>query len=58
MTDVFVLRFAMMEEKVVISSVLRAFTLSCATRPEDIPLLAEVILRPKHGIRVSLARRG
>ena len=41
-------RFAMMEEKVAVSTVLRKFRLS-AEKEEDMPLLAELILRPKKG---------
>jgi cytochrome P450 family 4 len=50
-------RFAMMEEKVLVSSVLRKYNLQCNLKPEDMPILAEVILRPKHGIQISFSRR-
>ena len=50
-------RFALMEEKVLVSSVLRHYSLHTTLRPQEIPLLAQLILRPKHGIQVSLSKR-
>jgi len=46
-----------MEEKVIISSVLRKFTLRSTMAVSEIPLCAEIILRPQHGLRVSLTPR-
>jgi hypothetical protein len=46
-----------MEEKVLVSSILRRFTLRSNVRPSEIPLLAEVILRPKNGIVLSIEKR-
>ena len=43
----------MMEEKVLVSSIFRKFNLKSTVKPSEIPLLAEVILRPKNGILVS-----
>ena len=46
-----------MEEKVMISSLLSKFSFHSELRPEDIPLLAELVLRPKNGLQVSITRR-
>jgi len=50
-------KFAMMEEKVLVSSVLRKYNLNSSVKASEIPLLAEVILRPKNGIHISLEKR-
>ena len=47
-------KFALMEEKTIIASVLRRFQLEAFEKPEDIPLLVELILRPRDGIRLRL----
>ena len=46
-----------MEEKVMVSSVLRKFNLKSTVAPSEIPLLAEVILRPKNGLHLSIEKR-
>ena len=53
----FYFRFALMEEKILVSSILRKYNLRSTVKPSDIPLLAEVILRPKHGINISIEKR-
>jgi cytochrome P450 len=50
-------RFAMLEEKVVLSSVLRKLRLESLARREDIPLLLELVLRPKCEIRIKVSAR-
>jgi len=50
-------KFATMEEKVLVSSVLRKFNLRSSMTVDEIPLCAEVILRPKNGLRISMERR-
>ena len=50
-------RFAMMEEKVIMSSILRKYQLRTTLKAADIPLLAEVILRPKNGLQISIEKR-
>ena len=50
-------RFAMMEEKVLISSVLRKYNLRTNLKASDILLMTEVILRPKNGLQISLEKR-
>jgi hypothetical protein len=47
----------MLEEKVVLSSVLRTLRLQSLDTKEDIPLLLELILRPKDGLRVKISAR-
>eukprot|EP00090_Calanus_glacialis_P028920 TRINITY_DN46369_c0_g1_i1.p1 TRINITY_DN46369_c0_g1~~TRINITY_DN46369_c0_g1_i1.p1 ORF type:complete len:512 (-),score=129.35 TRINITY_DN46369_c0_g1_i1:4-1539(-) len=50
-------KFALMEEKVLVSSILRRFSLRSNVMPSEIPLLAEVILRPKNGLHLSIEKR-
>jgi len=50
-------KFAMMEEKIVISSVLRNFEVTSRVRREDLKILGEIILRPEDGIFVTMKRR-
>ncbi|XP_057365883.1 cytochrome P450 4c3-like [Daphnia carinata] len=47
-------RFALMEEKAVLSAILRNFHVQSLDKREEIVLLAELILRPRDGIRVRL----
>ena len=54
---IFPVRFAMMEEKAVISLVLRKFSLTTKLQAEDIPLLAELVLRPKYGLLCTFDKR-
>ncbi|XP_047102529.1 cytochrome P450 4c3-like [Schistocerca piceifrons] len=50
-------KFAIMEEKIVLSTLLRSFRIESLEKPEDIKLTGELILRPKDGIRVKLTRK-
>jgi cytochrome P450 len=50
-------KFAMMEEKVLLANLLRNFKVEAAERREDIILLAQLIMRPKNGLRVKLVPR-
>ncbi|XP_065578507.1 cytochrome P450 4c3-like [Artemia franciscana] len=50
-------RFAMMEEKVVISSILRRFRIESSNNVDRITFHAELILRSKNGIKVKLYKR-
>ncbi|KAK4029580.1 hypothetical protein OUZ56_022559 [Daphnia magna] len=50
-------KFAMMEEKVILASVLRRFHVKALDKPENLPILAELILRPRDGIRVHLTNK-
>ena len=47
----------MMEEKVLMSSVLRKYNLRTTLKASDILLMTEVILRPKHGLQISIEKR-
>ena len=43
-----------MEQKVTLASVLRRFKVTALDKPEDVPLLCELILRPRDEIRLRL----
>ena len=47
-------KFAMMEEKIILASVLRRFHIKSLDKPGDISILTELILRPRDGIRLHL----
>lgn len=47
----------MMEEKVILASVLRRFRLESVDQLEDVAILTELILRPRDGIRMRLSRK-
>uniref|UniRef100_A0A1B0DR39 Uncharacterized protein n=1 Tax=Phlebotomus papatasi TaxID=29031 RepID=A0A1B0DR39_PHLPP len=50
-------KFAILEEKSVISAVLRKFKIEAVDRREDLTLMGELILRPKDGLRVRITPR-
>ncbi|KAI9560160.1 hypothetical protein GHT06_014171 [Daphnia sinensis] len=50
-------KFAMMEEKVILASVLRRFHVKALDKPADLHVVTELILRPLDAIRVRLTRR-
>ncbi|XP_030210407.1 cytochrome P450 4V2 isoform X2 [Gadus morhua] len=50
-------RFAMMEEKVVLASILRSFNIEACQKREELHPFAELILRPSNGILIKLERR-
>lgn len=50
-------RFALLEEKAVISSIVRNFKMKAVSKREDIKLLQEVVLRPADGIHITFERR-
>ncbi|XP_072262254.1 cytochrome P450 4V2 [Pyxicephalus adspersus] len=50
-------RFALMEEKVVLSSILRNFSVKASQKKEDLCLVGELILRPQDGMWVELEHR-
>ncbi|KAG9479846.1 hypothetical protein GDO78_011724 [Eleutherodactylus coqui] len=50
-------RFALMEEKVVLSAILRNFTVKASQTREDICLVGELILRPQDGMWIELQKR-
>lgn len=47
----------MMEEKILLSSVLRKFDLIPINVDDDKHLLAELVLRPKNGLNVTIKTR-
>ncbi|XP_069833808.1 cytochrome P450 4V2 [Dendropsophus ebraccatus] len=50
-------RFALMEEKVVLSAILRNFTVKASQSRDDLCLVGELILRPQDGILIELQKR-
>lgn len=50
-------KFATLEEKSIISAVIRNFVIEAVDRREDLTLLGELILRPKNGLRVKITSR-
>nr|CAD7432283.1 unnamed protein product [Timema monikensis] len=50
-------RFALLEEKAVLSTVLRNFQIESLERPEDIAVMGELVLRPKHELRIKFTLR-
>lgn len=50
-------KFAMMEEKVVLCSVLRNFCIHAVDFRDKIHLVAELVTRSKHGLRIRLKPR-
>lgn len=51
-------KFALMEEKVVLSTLLRNYKFESVDKREDLVLMSELILRPKAGIRLKISKRG
>lgn len=47
-------KFALMEEKVILSYILRNFHVEAVDKREELILLFELILRPRDGIRLRL----
>lgn len=50
-------KYAMMSQKVVLSSIFRNFHVESVEKLEDMVLLGELVLRPRDGIKVRLIRR-
>nr|CAD7259852.1 unnamed protein product [Timema shepardi] len=50
-------RFALLEGKNILSTVLRNLRIESLDKPEDIAVLGELILRPKHELRVKVTLR-
>ncbi|KAK7861806.1 hypothetical protein R5R35_000574 [Gryllus longicercus] len=50
-------KFALQEEKTVLSAIVRHFRLRALDRPSDVKLFGELILRPQGPIRLTLERR-
>ena len=50
-------KFALMEEKTVLSKVIRSFEIQSLDAIKDVSPIIEIITRPKDGIRVKLKQR-
>ncbi|XP_058443126.1 cytochrome P450 4c3-like [Malaya genurostris] len=50
-------KFAILEEKTVISTVLRKFRIEAVERREDVKLLGDLVLRPRDGLKIKISRR-
>ena len=50
-------KFAMLEEKMVLSYMLRHYRVCSLDRREDMLLTADLVLRPENGIRVTITPR-
>lgn len=50
-------RFAILEEKVIISTILQKFVLEPVTRPEDIIFTADLVLRSANPVKVKFVPR-
>ena len=50
-------KFALMEEKVILASILRRFNVESIDQLQDVAILTELILRPRDGIRMRLTRK-
>lgn len=50
-------KFAILEEKIILSSIFRKYIVQTCDRREDLTILCEQILRPKNGVRVRLTSR-
>lgn len=50
-------RFALMEEKVILASILRYFDVVACQKREELRPLGELILRPENGIWIKLEKR-
>ncbi|KDR12227.1 cytochrome P450 4C1-like isoform X2 [Zootermopsis nevadensis] len=50
-------KFALLEEKTVLSYILRHYKLRSLDKREDVALLSELVLRPENGVRLGLSLR-
>lgn len=50
-------RFALMEEKVILASILRKFNVEACQKREELRPVGELILRPEKGIWIKLEKR-
>ncbi|PIO29430.1 hypothetical protein AB205_0088560 [Aquarana catesbeiana] len=50
-------RFALMEEKVVLSTILRNFSVKASQKKDELCLVGELILRPQDGMWIELEHR-
>ncbi|GAA6102021.1 cytochrome P450 4V2, partial [Tachysurus ichikawai] len=50
-------RFALMEEKVILASILRSFNIVSCQKRDELKPHGDLILRPEKGIWITLQRR-
>ena len=50
-------KFALLEEKTVLSYILRNYTVKSLNKREDIKLMGELVLRPEKGIKLTITPR-
>lgn len=50
-------RFALMEEKTILASILRRYRVEAVTKRDELILMGELILRPRDGIRLRFNSR-
>lgn len=50
-------RFAMSEEKIVLANILRRFKIKSIDQRDQVELVAEVVLRPRNGLRIKFLPR-
>lgn len=50
-------RFAVQEEKVLLSLLLKNFVITSHDRPEDLVIMGELILRPRNPLNITLEKR-
>ncbi|XP_055616094.1 cytochrome P450 4c3-like isoform X2 [Toxorhynchites rutilus septentrionalis] len=50
-------KFAILEEKMVLSTVLRKFRIEAVERREDVKLVGDLVLRPRDGLKIRISRR-
>ena len=50
-------KFALMEEKTVLSKIIRTFQIESVDTIEEVKPVIEIITRPKNGIRIKLQQR-
>jgi cytochrome P450 family 4 len=50
-------KFALLEEKAVLSYILRHYRLRSLDKREDIALMGELVLRPENGLRITITPR-
>ncbi|XP_042148234.1 cytochrome P450 4c3-like [Ixodes scapularis] len=50
-------KFAMSEEKIVLANILRKYKLKSLSHRDEVGLVAEIVLRPKNGLRITFTPR-
>jgi cytochrome P450 family 4 len=50
-------KFALLEEKTVLSYILRHYRLRSLDKMEDVSLMGELVLRPENGLRIIITSR-